>query len=198
MEDNTKEEVIKGLENFLEFLGVKKNENTDKTPERILKAWQEMCRGINKESEIDGVLATKFPSKYTGMIYQGPIVAYSLCSHHLMPVVYEIHFGYIPVKYVLGLGKISKAISLLAAKPQNQEDLTQDIADKFKDSIRPEGLGVFVIGRHTCMFCRSNGVNHQNAVNITSAVRGSFRKNISTKEEFLKNINLGISKRSSI
>jgi GTP cyclohydrolase I len=148
-----------------------------------------MCHGIGKEEEVKELFSVTFPSGYSGMVSQGPIVVYSLCSHHLLPVSYEIFVGYIPTKKVMGLGKISKIIALMSAKPQNQEDLTQTIADNFKKYLKPEGVGILVKGKHSCMFCRSNGVNSQDAFNITTAVRGSFRKNIATREEFFKNIN---------
>jgi GTP cyclohydrolase I len=188
--NKSEEEVINSLSDFLIFLGIKEDINTKETPKRILKAWREMCRGIGKEKEVQEILSTTFPTRYTGMISQGPIVVYSLCAHHLLPVFYKVFIGYIPTGMVIGFGKISKAIALIAAKPQNQEDFTQEVADAFKSYLKPEGIGIFVKGRHSCMFCRSNGVNHQDAFNITSAVRGSFRKNPATKEEFLKNINL--------
>jgi GTP cyclohydrolase I len=188
--NKNEKKIIENLSEFIDFLGIKKDANTADTPKRMLNAWQEMCMGLNSDKEVKELLSVVFPSKYTGMVSQGPINVHSLCSHHLLPVSYEIFIGYIPVKNVIGLGKISKAIALMAAKPQNQEDLTQDIADNFKKYLKPEGIGVFVKGRHSCMFCRNNGVNHQDALNITTAVRGSFRKNLATKEEFLKNINL--------
>ena len=186
----TEKEIINNLFEFLDYLNIKKDTNTIDTPKRMIKAWQEMCRGIGKKEDIKKLFSTTFPSNYTGMVSQGPIIIYSLCAHHLLPMSYEIFIGYIPNKKIIGLGKISKIIALLAAKPQNQEDLTQDIADQFKKHLKPEGIGVVIKGRHECMFCRNNGVNDQDAFNITSAVRGSFRKNAATKEEFFKNINI--------
>jgi len=187
---NSENDAIKNLSNFLEFLGVEKNANTLGTPKRMVLAWQEMCKGLGKKSEIKEILSVTFPSKYTGMVSQGPILTYSLCSHHLLPVFYEIFVGYIPKGRVIGFSKISKAIALIAAKPQNQEDLTQEIADVFKDRLKPEGFGIIIKGRHLCTFCRSNRVNCHDTLNVTSAVRGSFRRNAATREEFFKNITI--------
>ncbi|MBI4993739.1 GTP cyclohydrolase I [Candidatus Wolfebacteria bacterium] len=192
----TEKDIINNIKDLMSFLGIIVDENTKETPQRMVKALQEMCCGINKEKEIKDILSVTFPTKYTGMISQGAINIHSLCAHHLLPVIYDVFIGYIPKKRVIGFGKISKATALLGARPQNQEDFTQDIADTFKNNLKPYGIGVLVIGRHSCMFCRSNGVNHQNAFNITSAVRGSFRKNNATKEEFLNNINLSRGKQN--
>lgn len=186
-----KQETIKLLTKLLKELGVDVNKNTEKTPDRIIKAWTEMCRGIGKDKEIKELLSVEFPSNYTGMITQGPLDIFSLCSHHLLPVEYKVYIGYIPSnKKVLGFSKISKAIALIAAKPQNQEDFIQEIADRFMSSLDPEGLGVVVIGKHHCMHSRSNGIHHFNSVNITSSFRRSFRKFQATKDEFYKNIQM--------
>jgi len=186
-----KQETIKILTKLLMELGIKIDKNTGKTPERIVKAWTEMCRGIGKDKEIKEALSIEFPSNYTGMVTQGPLDIFSLCSHHLLPVEYKVYVGYIPSnKKVLGFSKISKAIALIAAKPQNQEDFTQEIAVRFIESLDPEGLGVVVIGKHHCMHSRSNGINHFNSVNITSSFKRSFRKFQATKDEFYKNIQM--------
>ncbi len=185
------QKIINFLHEFLKYLGIEINENTEKTPERIIKAWSEMCRGIGKDEEIKKILSVNFSTDYTGMITQGPMNVFSLCSHHLLPVEYKIYLGYIPSKKkVLGFSKISKAIALIAAKPQNQEDFTQEVAHKFKHAIDPEGLGAVVVGKHHCMHSRGNGIHHHNSATITSAFRRSFRTSQATREEFYKNIEM--------
>jgi len=186
-----KQEIIKALQSFLEHLGIEKNENTEKTPERIIKAWSEMCRGINKDEEIDKILSIDFSTEYTGMITFGPLNIFSLCSHHLLPIDYKVYIGYIPSnKKVIGFSKISQAIALMASKPQNQEDFTQEVADRFIKALDPEGFGLLVLGKHHCMHARSNGIHHYNALTITSAFRRSFRTSQATREEFYKNIDI--------
>jgi len=189
--ENRDEKIIKSLQEFLKYLGIKIDENTEKTPERIIKAWGEMCRGINKDEEIGKILSINFSTKYTGMITFGPLNIFSLCSHHLLPIDYKIYIGYIPLnKRVIGFSKISRAISLIASKPQNQEDFTQEVADRFIRALDPEGFGLLVLGKHHCMHARSNGINHYNALTITSAFRRSFRTSQATREEFYKNIEM--------
>ena len=98
-----KQETVKILTKLLKELGIKIDKNTEKTPERIVKAWAEMCRGIGKNKEIKEMLSVEFPSDYTGMITQGPLDIFSLCSHYLLPVEYKVYIGYIPSnKKVLG------------------------------------------------------------------------------------------------
>ena len=185
------DEITKSLQGFLTHLGVKRGEDTKRTPQRILKAWKEMCRGIDKKKEISDILKIDFPSKYTGMITFGPLNIYSLCSHHLLPIDYKIYVGYIPAKgRVIGFSKISKAIALMASNPQSQEDFTQEVANRFMKVLKPEGFGLIVLGKHHCMHSRGNGTHHHNALTITSSFKKSFRISQATKEEFYKNINM--------
>lgn len=189
--EHKKQEIVKILQSFLDYLYIKKNKDTEKTPERIAKAWSEMCRGIDKNEEIDKILSIDFSTKYTGMITFGPLNIFSLCSHHLLPIDYKVYIGYIPSnKKIIGFSKISQAIALIASKPQNQEDFTQEVADRFIKALNPEGFGLLVLGKHHCMHARSNGIHHHNALTITSAFRRSFRKNQATREEFYKNIEI--------
>ena len=174
-------------------LGLDLNDkNYDKTPERFVDWLCQFTNCLNdgNKKEIDNVLDVHFPkhsdlqSYYKGMILQSPIRVYSLCSHHLLPVIYDISIAYIPSENrQLGFSKLTRAIRLMAQRPMNQEDFTQFIVEKLKEKLQPEGLGVLVKGLHMCMSMRGALVDTNN---ITSAVRGTFKDNLSTKEEFIK------------
>lgn len=179
------EKAVQSLEFFLKFLGLNLDDaNYNRTPFRMVKAYSDLCRGLLPESkaELAELLDVRFPTRYKGMIIQDPITVYSLCSHHLLPVTYEISFGYIPHGHSLGFSKSVKAIELLAAKPISQEDLTQDIIETLNKALKPEGIGVVVKGVHECMKIRGS---KSAAINVTSAVRGQFRKDQKTRDEFL-------------
>lgn len=154
------------------------------TPVRMAKTLKEMMRGIrpSTQEEIRKHLATVFPTKYKGMIILEPIKCVSLCSHHLMPISYEVLFGYIPKKKSLGFSKIIKVINLVAAKPTLQEDFTQEVIETFQKVLEPEGIMIVVRGQHSCMSLR--GEKSEN-INITSALRGMFKDEQRTRDEFL-------------
>ncbi len=154
------------------------------TPIRITKTLKEMMRGIRPDAqeEIKKHLATVFPTKYKGMIILEPIKCVSLCSHHLMPISYEVLFGYIPKDKSLGFSKVIKVINLIAAKPTLQEDFTQEVIETFQKVLEPEGIMIVVRGRHSCMSLR--GEKSEN-INITSALRGMFKDEQRTRDEFL-------------
>lgn len=170
---------------FLESLGIDLTDaNFRDTPLRMAKTYAEFCKYLYKDAhkELEQELSRRFPTKYRGMIIQEPIRVYSLCFHHLLPVTYDILFGYIPTDLTLGFSKSVKAINLLAARPISQEDLTQEIIDEFDKTLKPKGIMVVVRGVHMCMSMRGAKTG---AVNITSALRGDFKDEEKTRNEFL-------------
>lgn len=177
--------VEKAATDFLSALGLDLSEaNLEETPRRMAKAYSFMCRGICPEArdELKEILSKRFPTKYKGMIIQEPIRVYSLCSHHLMPVTYDVLFGYVPLDLVLGFSKSVKAIKLLGARPISQEDFTHEIIETFNKELSPKGIMVVVRGIHDCMICRGAETN---TINITSAVKGTFKRDEKTRSEFL-------------
>jgi len=178
-------EAEKGARMLVEGLGLDlADPNIINTPIRVVRSLGELSRGVeyNSQLKIREILKTTFPTKYKGMIIMEPIKVNSLCSHHLLPIEYEVLFGYIPKDLTLGFSKIIRAINLIAAKPLLQEDFTQEVIDTFKEVLDPEGIMVVIRGRHSCMALR--GEKSLN-INITSAVRGVFRTSERTRNEFL-------------
>jgi GTP cyclohydrolase IA len=166
-------------------LGINLNEdNFRDTPKRFAETYKDMCRYYTTEGreELEQVLSVVFKTNYKGMIIQEPIRIYSLCSHHLLPVTYDILFGYIVKDYSLGFSKSIKALEIIAARPISQEDFTQEAVNIFERVLKPRGIMMVVRGEHSCMKIRSA---KSDALNITSAVTGDFQEFESSKNEFL-------------
>ena len=108
----------------------------------------------------------------------------SLCAHHLLPFTGRAHVGYLPKSKICGISKLARAVDSAAARPQNQERMTAQIADLIEKRLDPRGCMVVVEGRHECM--RIRGVKKPASVMVTSALRGAFRDNPSLKDEFLR------------
>jgi GTP cyclohydrolase I len=51
------------------------------------------------------------------------------------------------------------------------------------EALNPDGVGVVIEARHMCMMMR--GVEKQNSVATTSAMLGTFRDDVKTRQEFL-------------
>jgi GTP cyclohydrolase I len=152
------------------------------TPERFEKALRFLTSGYQQDPEklLNGAM---FSVCYDQMVLVKDIEVYSLCEHHMLPFFGKCHVAYIPDKKVVGLSKIPRLVNMFARRLQIQERLTNQIAGAIQQKISPLGVGVVVEARHLCMVMR--GVEKQNSQTITSAMLGSFRENVQTREEFL-------------
>jgi GTP cyclohydrolase I len=105
------------------------------------------------------------------------------CEHHLAPFIGKAHVAYIPNEQgqITGLSKLARLVDGLARRPQVQERLTAQIADAMVERLKPRGALVVIEAEHLCMTMR--GVRKPGAVTVTSAVRGSFRDQLSTRME---------------
>jgi GTP cyclohydrolase IA len=152
------------------------------TPERFEKALRYLTSGYQQDPEklLNGAM---FSVCYDQMVLVKDIEIYSLCEHHMLPFFGKCHVAYIPDKKVVGLSKIPRLVNMFARRLQIQERLTNQIATAIQQKISPLGVGVVVEARHLCMVMR--GVEKQNSQTVTSAMLGSFRDNVQTREEFL-------------
>jgi len=156
------------------------------TPKRAAKAFKFLNNGYEKT--LDDVLnGAIFTADSEDMVIVKDIELYSLCEHHLLPFIGKCHVGYLPNGKVLGLSKIARVVDMFARRLQIQEKLTSQIADAIEQATGARGVAVVIEAKHLCMMMR--GVEKQNSVMTTSAMKGIFRKDISTRSEFLNLIN---------
>ncbi|MBL8634274.1 MAG: GTP cyclohydrolase I [Myxococcales bacterium] len=162
----------------------KDDDNFRETAERAAKASQEMVRPVAEiEQEVNDLLAKTFPARYDQMVISKHNICFGLCPHHLLPVVYRVSAAYIPKDRVVGISKLSRLIRLLARRPVLQEDLTHELAELLFSRLDSKGAAVYIEGLHMCMAAR--GVEAHEARLVTSAVRGVFTEQLSTRQEFL-------------
>jgi GTP cyclohydrolase I len=153
-----------------------------KTPQRVAKAMAFLTRGYC-ESLSSAVGGAIFNEQHRNMVMVRDIEVYSLCEHHLLPFFGKAHVAYIPDGRIVGLSKLPRIVDHFARRLQVQERLTEEIAAAVEDVLRPLGVGVVIEAFHLCMMMR--GVEKQNSRTITSALRGVFRDDARTREEFL-------------
>ncbi len=158
-------------------------EGLKKTPERVEKAYEFLTSGYQK-NPCKILMDAMFTERYDEMVLVRDIELYSLCEHHLLPFYGKCHVAYMPNGKVVGLSKIPRVVDVFAKRLQVQERLTNQIADVLVECLNPQGVGVVIEARHLCMMMR--GVEKQNTVVSTSAVRGVFKDNLSTREEFMQ------------
>lgn len=153
------------------------------TPDRAAKAMKFLTKGYHEKIE-DVINNAVFTVEDNHMIIVKDIELYSLCEHHMLPFFGKCHIGYIPEGKVLGVSKLARIVDHFARRLQIQERLTNEVASTLMETVAPEGVGVVIEAQHLCMMMR--GVEKQNSCMITSAMLGSFRKESSTRNEFLK------------
>ncbi len=159
-----------------------KREGLLETPKRVAKAYEFLTRGYRKD--IDEVLnGAIFSENYDEMVIVKEIDFYSLCEHHMIPFYGKVHVAYIPDGKIVGISKIPRIVDVFARRLQIQERMTQQIADTINDYLHPQGVAVVCEAYHMCMMMR--GVQKQNSITTTSAMRGIFRESQRTRAEFL-------------
>jgi GTP cyclohydrolase I len=168
----------------LELLGEDPDrEGLVRTPERIAKSLAWLTRGYDMDiTEIVGDAV--FSEKQENMVMVRDIELYSLCEHHMLPFFGRAHVAYIPDGKIIGLSKLARIVDMFARRLQVQERLTEEIAEAIVGVLKPRGVGVVIEASHLCMMMR--GVEKQNSTTITSALRGSFRNDPKTRDEFLR------------
>jgi len=154
-----------------------------KTPVRVENSLRWLTRGYEM-SVADAVGDAVFEENHSSMILVRDIEMYSLCEHHLLPFFGRAHVAYIPDRRILGLSKLPRIVEVFARRLQVQERLSDQIADAIMDILQPHGVGVLIEATHLCMAMR--GVEKQNSRTVTSAVRGIFRSDLRSREEFLR------------
>jgi GTP cyclohydrolase IA len=154
-----------------------------KTPERVEKSLRWLTQGYG-QSVHDAVGDAIFEESHQSMIMVRDIELYSLCEHHLLPFFGRAHVAYIPDGKIMGLSKAARIVDVFARRLQVQERLTDQIADAVMEVLAPNGVGVVVEAAHFCMMMR--GVEKQNSRTVTSALRGIFRDDSKTRDEFLR------------
>ncbi len=159
-----------------------KREGLAKTPERAAQALKFITGGYQKDIKqvINNAI---FSSDDDEMVVVKDIELYSLCEHHLLPFFGKCHVGYIPNGKIIGLSKVARIVDVFARRLQVQENLTKEIAVTLMNALDAKGVGVVIEAKHLCMMMR--GVEKQNSMMKTSYMLGSFRKEISTRAEFL-------------
>ena len=128
-------------------------------------------------------LETVFPESYDEMVLIRDIPFTSMCEHHLLPFSGVAHVAYLPNGKVTGLSKIARVVEEVARKPQVQERMTQSIADLVDRHLNTAGVAVVLNAEHSCMTIR--GIKKPGSMTITSALRGLFKSNQSTRAEFM-------------
>jgi GTP cyclohydrolase IA len=159
-----------------------------RTPSRVAKMYAEVFSGLREDPAHH--LEVQFEADHDEMVMVRDIPFYSMCEHHLLPFVGKAHVAYVPGESgkITGLSKLARLVDAYARRPQVQERLTSQVADKLVSVLEPRGALVVIEAEHQCMSMR--GVQKPGTLTITSAVRGLFLSE-ATRAEALHLIDIG-------
>jgi GTP cyclohydrolase I len=163
-------------------------EGLERTPERVARMYDELLAGYRVDP-YELINEAIFDVEYDDMVIVKDIEFSSLCEHHLLPFLGRAHVAYIPNGNVIGLSKIPRIIDLFAKRLQVQERMTNQISEFLEVAINPQGVAVVVEALHLCAKIR--GVKKSQSRMVTSSMKGVFRRNPKTRQEFMAHLERG-------
>jgi len=155
------------------------------TPERVARMYAELFAGLHSDPARH--LRKCFEEQFDELVLVREISFNSLCEHHLLPFMGVAHVGYLPNGRIAGLSKLARVVEEVSHRPQVQERMTDQIADLLDTELDAKGVVVVLEATHTCMTIR--GVRKPGSLTVTSAVRGLFKTNQSSRAEVMSLIN---------
>ena len=176
-------EAIDTIVRYIEQCGPNLREGLEKTPERVIQSYEEIFRGYSEDAS--EILDSTFNAEgYDGIVLLRNMEFHSTCEHHLQPFSGKGHIAYIPVDRIVGISKLARLLDMQSKRLQNQERITQSVANDLVENLAPLGCAVILEAQHGCMKCR--GVRKQNSIMTTSAMRGVFFDKQEARTEVLQ------------
>ena len=192
MTDNkkpTREEAEAAVRTMLAWTGDNPDrEGLVETPKRVVRAYEQFFAGY--EMDPKDVLSKVFEEVegYDEMVIVRNIRLESHCEHHMVPILGIAHIGYIPNNRVVGISKLARIVDVFGKRLQTQETMTSQIANVIQKVLDPKGVAVVIDASHQCMTTR--GVHKPESSTVTSAMKGIFKENAVTRNEFLSFVTL--------
>jgi GTP cyclohydrolase I len=152
------------------------------TPARVARMYAEMFAGLKLDPRVH--TQKFFTEQYDEVVLVRDITFCSMCEHHLLPFIGKAHVAYIPDGKVVGLSKIARVVEVISRRPQVQERMTEEIADLLGEELGAKGVAVVIEASHSCMTIR--GIKKPGSSMVTSAMKGLFRSNLSTRAEVMQ------------
>ena len=156
-------------------------EGLRETPARVARMYAELFGGLKQDPRVH--LHKFFTQEYDEVVLVRDIAFNSVCEHHLLPFMGHAHIAYIPNGRVIGLSKLARVVEVVSKRPQVQERMTEDIANLLVEELDAKGVAVVIEASHSCMTIR--GIRKPGSVCVTSAMKGVFRSNLSSRSEVM-------------
>ncbi|WP_166980336.1 GTP cyclohydrolase I FolE [Paramicrobacterium fandaimingii] len=145
----------------------------ENTPKRVAESYAEFFHGVGEDPlEFLGEGMPLEPGDSGEIVIVRDIAFRSMCEHHLLPFIGTAHVAYAPGERVVGLGRIPRVVEVLAARPQVQERLGEQIAEALSTGLQAAGVLVIMDAAHSCVTAR--GTQQTRSTTVTLASRGTF------------------------
>ena len=187
MSDEEQAIIENAVRDILQALGDPRSEILEKTPARVARALVNLTAGYRENVE-EIINDAYYPVESNHMVLVRNIRYSSMCEHHLMPFLGEVHVAYIPNGKVMGLSKIPRIVNMYARRLQIQERMTTQIAQLLYEKLNAQGVAVITTGLHLCTVIR--GVKNCSVNLIATAFLGEFREDKELRREFLELISI--------
>jgi GTP cyclohydrolase I len=151
------------------------------TPARVARMYAELFSGLHEDAREH--VRKFFTEQYDEVVLVRDISFNSMCEHHMLPFMGRAHIGYVPNGRVIGLSKLARVVEVVARRPQVQERMTETIANLLVEELQAKGVAVVIEATHTCMTIR--GIRKPGSLCLTSAMKGLFRSNVSSRAEIM-------------
>ena len=185
----SREEAMRAVKTLIAWAGDNpEREGLIETPKRVVKAYEEFFEGYKIDPK--EILSKTFEEVegYDEMVLIKNIRLESHCEHHIVPILGKAHIGYIPNNRVVGISKLARIVDVFGKRLQTQETMTSQIANVIQKVLDPKGVAVVIDASHQCMTTR--GVHKPESSTVTSAMKGIFKENAVTRNEFLSFVTL--------
>ncbi|MEM9352344.1 MAG: GTP cyclohydrolase I FolE [Planctomycetota bacterium] len=156
-------------------------EGLEETPARVARMYAELFSGL--QTGPCKHLQKFFTEEYDEIVLVKDISFHSMCEHHMLPFYGKAHIGYVPDGKVVGLSKLARVVEEVSHRPQVQERMTEQIANLLLEELQVKGVAVVVEASHSRMTIR--GVRKPDSMCVTSAMKGLFRSNLSSRSEVM-------------
>lgn len=159
------------------------DDSLEQTPSRVARMFiNEFFSGLDY-ANFPKITLIDNKMKCDEMIKVTNINVTSTCEHHFVVIDGLAKVAYMPQDKIIGLSKINRIVNFFAKRPQVQERMTQQILVALQTLLETKNVAVTISATHYCV--KARGVKDSSSFTTTTALGGLFKKNSSSRHEFL-------------
>jgi len=152
------------------------------TPDRVERSYGELFSGYGKDPK--DIFTLFDAEKCDDIVLLKNIELYSMCEHHMLPIIGKAHIAYIPDGKIIGISKLARLMDIYARRLQVQERLGTQVTQALNKYLKPKASACIIEASHMCM--RMRGVNKQNSKFVTSSMTGAFFDQSAARYELMQ------------